>query len=50
MLPTTCPSCQSQLKVMALKCETCSTEVTGLYELPVLLRLSEEDCILFFAL
>jgi hypothetical protein len=28
---------------MALKCETCSTEVTGLYELPVLLRLSEEE-------
>jgi len=43
MLPTTCPSCQSQLKVMALKCETCSTEVTGLYELPVLLRLSEGE-------
>ncbi|HHT52081.1 MAG: DUF2089 family protein [Bacteroidales bacterium] len=43
MLPTTCPSCQSQLKVVALKCEVCSTEVTGLYELPVLLHLSEEE-------
>lgn len=43
MLPTSCPSCQSQLKVMALKCESCNTEVRGLYELPVLLRLSEEE-------
>ncbi|MDI9535469.1 MAG: DUF2089 family protein [Bacteroidota bacterium] len=43
MLPTSCPSCQSQLKVMALKCTTCQTEVTGSYELPVLLRLSEDE-------
>lgn len=43
MLPTSCPSCQSQLKVMALKCESCNTEVRGLYELPILLRLSEEE-------
>ena len=43
MLPTSCPSCQAQLKVMALKCESCQTEVSGLYELPVLLRLSEEE-------
>lgn len=43
MLPTTCPSCQSQLKVTALKCENCQTEVTGLYELPVLLCLSEDE-------
>jgi hypothetical protein len=28
---------------MALKCESCQTEVSGLYELPVLLRLSEEE-------
>lgn len=43
MLPTFCPSCQAQLKVIALKCENCRTEVTGLYELPTLLRLSEEE-------
>ncbi len=43
MLPTLCPSCQSQLKVTGLKCGNCRTEVTGLYELPTLLRLSEEE-------
>lgn len=43
MLPTSCPSCQAQLKVIALKCGNCQTEVTGLYELPTLLRLSEEE-------
>ena len=43
MLPTSCPSCQARLKVTALKCGNCQTEVTGLYELPALLRLSEEE-------
>jgi len=43
MLPCNCPSCQSQLKVKSLKCETCQTEVIGLYDLPVLARLSPGD-------
>ena len=43
MLPRICPSCQSQLKVKSLTCENCLTEVSGLYELPVLLRLNPED-------
>lgn len=43
MLPTSCPSCHAHLKVKSLKCESCDTEVTGLYELPVLARLSDED-------
>jgi hypothetical protein len=43
MLPCNCPSCQSQLKVKSLKCETCQTEVSGLYDLPVLARLSPDD-------
>ncbi len=43
MLPCICPSCQSQLKVKSLKCENCQTEVTGLYDLPVLARLSPDD-------
>ena len=43
MLPCTCPSCQSQLKVMRLKCENCQTEVSGLYDLPALVRLSPDD-------
>ena len=50
MLPRICPSCQSQLKVKSLTCENCLTEVSGLYELPVLLRLKpdEQDFILQF--
>lgn len=43
MLPTYCPSCNSQLKVKCLKCENCQTEVTGSYDLPVLALLSTDD-------
>ena len=43
VLPCNCPSCQSQLKVKSLKCETCQTEVSGLYDLPALARLSPDD-------
>jgi len=43
MLPCNCPSCQSQLKVKSLKCDTCQTEVSGLYDLPALARLSPDD-------
>lgn len=42
-LPCRCPSCDSQLKVKSLKCENCDTEVFGLFELPVLTRLSIDD-------
>lgn len=50
MLPCKCPSCQNQLKVKSLVCENCSTEVHGLYTLPVLAQLSteEQDFILKF--
>ena len=43
MLPTSCPSCQAQLKVKKLACEHCETEVSGSYELPALMLLSVED-------
>ncbi len=43
MLPTYCPGCHAQLKVKCLKCENCQTEVTGLYDLPVLALLPEID-------
>lgn len=43
MLPCQCPSCRSQLKVKSLICEQCGTEVTGLYNLPPLARLSQDD-------
>lgn len=43
MLPSKCPSCQSQLKVKSLQCEQCDTEVNGLYTLPLLAQLSAEE-------
>lgn len=43
MLPCQCPACAAQLKVKSLRCESCQTEVSGLYDLPVLARLTEED-------
>jgi hypothetical protein len=42
-LPCTCPCCKEQLKVKCLKCEACGTEVSGLYDLPVLARLSTDN-------
>jgi hypothetical protein len=43
MLPCICPACQSVLKVKSLQCEQCGTEVSGLYELPLLARLKPEE-------
>lgn len=43
MLPCNCPSCQTELKVKSLVCPNCNTEVHGLYDLPVLAKLSVED-------
>ena len=50
MLPCICPACQSVLKVKSLLCEQCGTEVSGLYELPLLtrLKLEEQDFIVRF--
>lgn len=50
MLPCNCPSCGTPLKVKSLLCESCHTEVTGLYELPLLIRLSaqEQDFVIKF--
>ena len=42
-LPCYCPSCQATLKVKSLKCENCETEVSGLYDLPLLVQLPVED-------
>ena len=41
--PIQCPSCEHNLSVVQLKCENCSTQVSGLYSLPVLLQLSKEE-------
>ena len=43
MLPCKCPSCQKQLKVKSLFCESCYTEVSGLYDLPILAQLSTDE-------
>ncbi|MNK16393.1 Sigma-70, region 4 [compost metagenome] len=42
-LPVACPSCQSSLRVSQLSCPECSTQVSGNYPLPVLLRLPADD-------
>jgi hypothetical protein len=41
--PLKCPSCENHLHVKQLYCEKCSTEVTGLYSLPLLAQLKVED-------
>ena len=43
LLPTICPSCNSQLKAKSLICQRCETEIQGEYELPVLTKLSPEE-------
>jgi len=43
LLPTICPSCQSQLKVKNLNCVQCNTEVNGLYDLPPVVCLSHDE-------
>lgn len=42
-LPLFCPSCQSKLKVKKLVCATCDTEVEGLYSMPPLAGLNNEE-------
>ena len=42
-LPTSCPSCGGTLAVKRLRCESCETEVEGLYALPALAALSVDD-------
>ena len=42
-LPHVCPSCSSTLRVKSLVCERCSTEVSGIFSLPLLASLSTEE-------
>jgi hypothetical protein len=42
-LPLICPSCDSLLKVKQLHCENCETNVTGLFALPIISQLSNDD-------
>ena len=42
-LPHICPSCASTLKVRTLICEKCTTEVTGIFSLPILASLTQHE-------
>lgn len=42
-IPIQCPSCSGQLQVRSLECPACHTRVEGLFSLPLLISLSEED-------
>lgn len=42
-LPIICPSCEASLKVSALSCTKCDTLISGSYDLPVFLKLAQED-------
>ncbi|MES2560054.1 MAG: DUF2089 family protein [Bacteroidota bacterium] len=42
-LPLFCPSCESKLKVKKLVCAQCDTEVEGLYSMPPLASLNNEE-------
>jgi hypothetical protein len=43
ILPVKCPSCGDKLAVKQLLCETCGTGVDGLYQLPQLTSLTNND-------
>ena len=42
-LPQICPSCGSTLRVKAMHCSHCDTNVEGDYAQPALMRISKED-------
>ena len=42
-LPHICPSCAATLKVKSLVCEQCATEVTGMFSLPLLASLTQQE-------
>jgi len=42
-IPIHCPSCSGQLQVRNLECPGCHTRVEGIFSLPLLISLSEDD-------
>ena len=48
-LPTHCPSCDSDLKIMQLQCKNCETKVLGDFPLPVISRLNLDEQIFVLA-
>ncbi|MDQ3191919.1 MAG: DUF2089 domain-containing protein [Bacteroidota bacterium] len=41
--PCLCPACNSRLKVQKFHCTACETDVEGLFELPLLASLNNQD-------
>lgn len=42
-LPVKCPSCESPVQAIQLKCMECETAISGNFPLPDILQLSYED-------
>lgn len=42
-LPTICPSCEYSLRVSQMKCQICSININGDFELPLYLKLNKEE-------
>lgn len=42
-IPVTCPSCVSPLRVAALRCGECGTEIHGDFDLPLFLKLGQRE-------
>jgi hypothetical protein len=42
-LPIICPSCEAELKVQSLHCDSCQTNINGSFDLPVFLKLDLKE-------
>lgn len=42
-IPHVCPACAAPLKVTSLACDQCETVVSGVFDLPVLARFTQEE-------
>jgi len=42
-LPTKCPSCKTSVNVTRLTCPACATNLEGVFQMPKLLNLSEDE-------
>lgn len=42
-MPRRCPSCDERLAIRTMQCDGCGTRIEGRYELPLLMRLPDDD-------
>lgn len=42
-MPRQCPSCGTTLAIRSMQCDSCETRIEGHYDLPLLMRLPDED-------